>query len=360
MPLFGPLFSSFFLQAHHSIQSLQATPRSHPSILSTLWPSTDNLSSSFGITSDTLLRKPSTQYSAGQELTAYKSMGSTGTFGAIPQAPLTPPLTPDILTSNTDTNMDAVMSSVQDLPLSTLATIPEISLHSGLSYEDEGDVNVRLCSHTEDSKSCKPEKEDEYLWRENMTDEERDRREEWLASSRGRKGLRIVIVTGPFSIPLPLPFEEPLTSFLSSITENFLPKVDGVTRTLSRLLVHLQTSGHSCILLGPSSTIATYASHPIIGTLGIPLYCYPGLKLNFARPKFWEVVNRWEPDVVHFVDPIWLGAQMICGMGWGLGGGKWVGDREEWGELGGAVVASYHTSVSFLILHPIPPTDCLT
>ncbi|KIR59176.1 hypothetical protein I314_05162 [Cryptococcus bacillisporus CA1873] len=153
-----------------------------------------------------------------------------------------------------------------------------------------------------------------------MTDEERDRREEWLASSRGRKGLRIVIVT-----------------------ENFLPKVDGVTRTLSRLLVHLQSSGHSCILLGPSSSITTYASHPIIGTLGIPLYCYPGLKLNFARPKFWEVVKSWEPDVVHFVDPIWLGAQMICGMGWGLGGQKWVeGGR----ELGGAVVASYHTNLA--------------
>lgn len=34
-----------------------------------------------------------------------------------------------------------------------------------------------------------------------MTDEERDRREEWLANSRGRKGLRIVIVTGTSSIP---------------------------------------------------------------------------------------------------------------------------------------------------------------
>lgn len=50
--------------------------------------------------------------------------------------------------------------------------------------------------------------------------------------------------------------------------------------------------------------------------------------------------------MVHFIDPIWLGAQMIFGMGWGLGGGKWIGGREERGELGGAVVASYHTCVS--------------
>ncbi|OXC81437.1 hypothetical protein J005_06492 [Cryptococcus neoformans] len=250
-------------------------------------------------------------------------MGGTNTCWEIPQAPLTPPLTPDTLAPGTNTNTDAIMATIQGLPLSTLAPIPELSLDSDLSHDDENDINIKLNSHAGDAKIYKSGKEDGYLWREDMTDEERDRREEWLANSRGRKGLRIVIVT-----------------------ENFLPKVDGVTRTLSRLLVHLQSSGHSCILLGPSSTITTYASHPIIGTLGIPLYCYPGLKLNFARPKFWEVVNRWEPDVVHFIDPIWLGAQMIFGMGWGLGGGKWIGGREERGELGGAVVASYHTNLA--------------
>lgn len=58
--------------------------------------------------------------------------------------------------------------------------------------------------------------------------------------------------------------------------------------------------------------------------------------------------------MVHFVDPIWLGAQMICGMGWGLGGEKWVEDGR---DLGGAVVASYHTYASLFILHLTLPAD---
>lgn len=127
-------------------------------------------------------------------------MGSTDTFGAIPQAPLTPPLTPDTLASNTNIRAGTIINTMQDIPLSTLAPIPELHLDSDLSRGDEGDVKIKLNSHTVDPNNCKPEKEDEYLWGEDMTDEERDRREEWLASSRGRKGLRIVIVTGTSSI----------------------------------------------------------------------------------------------------------------------------------------------------------------
>lgn len=127
-------------------------------------------------------------------------MGSADTFGAIPQAPLTPPLTPDTLASNTHISTSTIINTMQDLPLSTLAPIPELQLDSDLSRGDEDDVNLKLNSHTVDPKNCKLEKEDEYLWRGDMTDEERDRREEWLASSRGRKGLRIVIVTGTSSI----------------------------------------------------------------------------------------------------------------------------------------------------------------
>jgi hypothetical protein len=35
--------------------------------------------------------------------------------------------------------------------------------------------------------------------------------------------------------------------------ENFLPKVDGVTRTLARLLEHLNAEGHEAIVCGPET-----------------------------------------------------------------------------------------------------------
>ncbi|KAJ9101246.1 hypothetical protein QFC21_003465 [Naganishia friedmannii] len=92
---------------------------------------------------------------------------------------------------------------------------------------------------------------DAAIWKSDMSLDERRARRQWLSGGRGRKGLRVMIVT-----------------------ENFLPKVDGVTRTLARLLTHLEAQGHECMVLGPQtgmrevnltacsrcSNIATYAT----------------------------------------------------------------------------------------------------
>lgn len=94
---------------------------------------------------------------------------------------------------------------------------------------------------------------------------------------------------------------------IAIITENFLPKVDGVTRTLSRLLEHLQANGHQVLLLGPESGMTEYAGASLMGTAGIPLLFYPELKLNLWRPAFTQRLVEFDPDVVHLVDPVWLG-----------------------------------------------------
>ncbi|GAA6016803.1 hypothetical protein JCM11491_001812 [Sporobolomyces phaffii] len=96
------------------------------------------------------------------------------------------------------------------------------------------------------------------------------------------------------------------------VTENFLPKVDGVTRTLAMLLEHLAAEGHEAIVLGPASTLKSYAGHEVVSTKGIPLLgVYKGLGLNFFRPLFIRKLKEFKPDVIQFVDPIWLCAQTI-------------------------------------------------
>ncbi|KAG2215920.1 hypothetical protein INT46_004176 [Mucor plumbeus] len=95
---------------------------------------------------------------------------------------------------------------------------------------------------------------------------------------------------------------------IAIITENFLPKVDGVTRTLARLLEHLSKTGHQVILLGPEANMTTYAGADLVGTYGIPLFLYPELKFNFWRPKFTQKLMEFQPDVIHLVDPVFLGA----------------------------------------------------
>lgn len=37
------------------------------------------------------------------------------------------------------------------------------------------------------------------------------------------------------------------------MAENFLPKIDGVTRTLARLLDHLREKGHEALIVGPDN-----------------------------------------------------------------------------------------------------------
>src|SRR5579859_1824827 len=95
---------------------------------------------------------------------------------------------------------------------------------------------------------------------------------------------------------------------IAIITENFLPKLDGVTRTLARLLEHLQRNGHSALLLGPESGMEEYAGAEIVGTAGLPFPFYPELKFNFFRPLFVRRLNEFDPDIVHLVDPVILGA----------------------------------------------------
>ena len=183
---------------------------------------------------------------------------------------LTPPLTPfnpatsqsqthAMQTESTMNHKGILPSSMEDIPES-LALPPPVS--SPLISE-EG-------SHLDDAK----EESVKWEWRPDMTEEERLERREWLSKGRGRSGLRIVIVTGRCRICLSN------VSRTHTAPENFLPKIDGVTRTLARLLEHLEREGHQCMLLGPGSGMDTYAGHPLVGTAGIPLVVYPGLKVR--------------------------------------------------------------------------------
>lgn len=95
---------------------------------------------------------------------------------------------------------------------------------------------------------------------------------------------------------------------IAIITENFLPKVDGVTRTLARLLEHLSLLGHTVILFGPESGMETYAGAAIIGTFGIPFLPYPELKCNFWTPRLTSKLIEFKPDIIHLVDPVFFAA----------------------------------------------------
>ncbi|MGO8947628.1 MAG: glycosyltransferase family 4 protein [Ktedonobacterales bacterium] len=114
------------------------------------------------------------------------------------------------------------------------------------------------------------------------------------------------------------------------VTENFLPKLDGVTRTLAMLLEYLQRNGHQAVVIGPEGSPRWYAGARIFGAHGIPLPFYPELRVSLPEPVLEGRLSRFHPDVIHVVEPVILGA---AGITWG-------------GRLGVPVVSSYHTNLS--------------
>lgn len=122
---------------------------------------------------------------------------------------------------------------------------------------------------------------------------------------------------------------------IAIITENFLPKLDGVTRTLTRLLEYLQRCGHQALLLGPESGMREYAGAELIGTAGVPLFFYPELKFNFFRPLFLRRLSEFQPEVIHLVDPVVLGAA-------GMAAAR---------VLGKPLISSYHTNLAAYCKH---------
>src|SRR5262249_24916896 len=117
---------------------------------------------------------------------------------------------------------------------------------------------------------------------------------------------------------------------LAIVTENFLPKLDGVTRTLAMLLEHAQRHGHQAIVIGPEGAPERYADAPIYTARGIPLPMYPELRALFPAPRLERIVADFRPDVIHVADPMLLAA---AGVTWGR-------------RLGVPVVASYHTNLA--------------
>lgn len=111
-----------------------------------------------------------------------------------------------------------------------------------------------------------------------------------------------------FILLVAFPFIGSFDMRIAIVTENFLPKVDGVTRTLARLLEHLQANDHQVLVLGPESGMTDYAGAELMGTTGIPFPPYPELKLNFWRSGFTRRLIDFAPHVIHLVDPCWLGA----------------------------------------------------
>ncbi|MGB3651629.1 MAG: glycosyltransferase family 1 protein [Rivularia sp. (in: cyanobacteria)] len=94
---------------------------------------------------------------------------------------------------------------------------------------------------------------------------------------------------------------------IALFTETFLPKVDGIVTRLRHTVEHLQRNGDRVLVICPDGGMTEYKGAKIYGISGFPLPMYPELKLALPRPAIGDVLEEFNPDIIHVVNPAVLG-----------------------------------------------------
>jgi len=92
------------------------------------------------------------------------------------------------------------------------------------------------------------------------------------------------------------------------ITESFLPRINGVTNSVCRVLEHLALRGHEAIVIAPGPGPTSYAGHPVVLVPGVPLPVNASFVVGLPTSRVERTLHEFGPDVVHLASPFALGA----------------------------------------------------
>ena len=114
-------------------------------------------------------------------------------------------------------------------------------------------------------------------------------------------------------------------------TETFLPSTDGVVTRLRYTLDEFERLGDEAMVFAPAlGGPDSYAGAEIYRVPGVPFPHYPQIRLSPPHPGVARALKRFQPDVVHAVNPVCLGI-----------GGVYLARRNKV-----PLVCSYHTNVA--------------
>jgi glycosyltransferase involved in cell wall biosynthesis len=94
---------------------------------------------------------------------------------------------------------------------------------------------------------------------------------------------------------------------IALFTETFLPKVDGIVTRLKHTIAQLQRHGDEVLVFCPEGGLQSYQGAKIYGLSAFPLPLYPELKLALPRPEIGQQLAKFQPDLIHVVNPAVLG-----------------------------------------------------
>jgi glycosyltransferase involved in cell wall biosynthesis len=122
---------------------------------------------------------------------------------------------------------------------------------------------------------------------------------------------------------------------IALFTETFLPKIDGIVTRLRHTVDRLQRQGDKVLIFCPDGGLKEHQGAKIHGVSAIPFPLYPELKLAIPRPTIGKALARFQPDLIHVVNPAVLG----------IGGIYYAKTTNT------PLVASYHTHLPQYLQH---------
>lgn len=93
------------------------------------------------------------------------------------------------------------------------------------------------------------------------------------------------------------------------VTESFLPRVNGVTNSVLRLLEHLEAEGHAALVLAPDPVErGTYAAARVVGLPSLAFAGRTPVSMSLAGTRrLHDELAAFAPDVLHLASPFMTG-----------------------------------------------------
>ncbi|WP_205648207.1 glycosyltransferase family 4 protein [Actinomadura rubteroloni] len=96
------------------------------------------------------------------------------------------------------------------------------------------------------------------------------------------------------------------------VTESFLPRVNGVTNSVCRILEQLAAGGHEALVVAPRPGPDGYAGAPVELVPGVALPFYSSFVVGVPARRVTSVLRDFRPDVVHLASPLVLGTSGLA------------------------------------------------
>lgn len=98
---------------------------------------------------------------------------------------------------------------------------------------------------------------------------------------------------------------------IAIVTETFLPSTDGIVTRLKKAIEYFLSESHEVLVIAPDLGVTEYRGAKVIGVKPITFPFYRYRKWGFPSRKVYHELKKFEPDVIHAVNPVLLATSAV-------------------------------------------------